>query len=227
MSTKTVLVVGGSAAGIQLALEEAEKGNEVYLVEEVPLLRTTGIVADGDVLKTSQLLAELEKRSDKVHVIAPADLVRVAQGKNGQFKVKARKKATGVMPERCNSCEDCVLACPVIMEDPYRNRLPSRTAIDSLNPGCGGYHIVKEAPPCQEACPVHLDVRGYVGYIADGKYRKSLDLIREHLPFPGIIGRICTRPCENVRNRGMADESIAICALKRFVADRELEREAR
>ncbi|MDP3954987.1 MAG: FAD-dependent oxidoreductase, partial [bacterium] len=63
---------------------------------------------------------------------------------------------------------------------------------------------------------------GYVGLAADGKYRESLALIRETLPFPGVIGRICTRPCEPACNRGLADEPVAICALKRFVADWEL-----
>ena len=37
-------------------------------------------------------------------------------------------------------------------------------------------------PPCQEACPIHQDTRGYVGLIAKGKYREALELIREVNP---------------------------------------------
>ena len=53
-------------------------------------------------------------------------------------------------------------------------------------------------------------------------FSEALDLIRERLPFPGIIGRICAHPCEEVCLRGRkVEQPIAICALKRFVADFE------
>lgn len=78
------------------------------------------------------------------------------------------------------------------------------------------------APPyCEARCPIHLDVKGYVNLIAEGKYAESLALIREKLPFPGILGRICNHPCETECQRDKADQPLAARALKRFVADWE------
>ena len=78
------------------------------------------------------------------------------------------------------------------------------------------------APPyCEATCPLHLDAKGYVNLIAEGKYAESLALIREKLPFPGILGRICTHPCETKCQRNEVDQTVSIRALKRFVADLE------
>lgn len=75
------------------------------------------------------------------------------------------------------------------------------------------------APPCAKSCPAGLDIRGYIESIAQGRYEEALDLIKERIPFPGVVGRVCPRFCEAKCNRAGIDESIAINALKRFVAD--------
>lgn len=75
-------------------------------------------------------------------------------------------------------------------------------------------------PPCQSACPAGLDVRTYVGFIAQGRYEEALRVIEEKIPLPGTVGRVCPRPCEEGCNRAHVDTSIAINDLKRFVADR-------
>ena len=79
--------------------------------------------------------------------------------------------------------------------------------------------IGQELPPCQAACPLHIDMKGSIALIREGKFDDALRLIREKLPFPGIIGRICTRPCEDVCLRKEVDEPIAIAHLKRSAAD--------
>jgi indolepyruvate ferredoxin oxidoreductase alpha subunit len=76
------------------------------------------------------------------------------------------------------------------------------------------------APPaCQATCPLHIDIRGYIGLIMQGKFDEALALIKQTLPFPGIIGRICTRPCETKCKRNEVEEAITINALKRAAAD--------
>jgi indolepyruvate ferredoxin oxidoreductase alpha subunit len=76
------------------------------------------------------------------------------------------------------------------------------------------------APPaCQATCPLHIDIRGYVGLIQQGKFNEALALIKKTLPFPGIIGRICTHPCETKCKRNEVEEAISINALKRAAAD--------
>ncbi|MQY66714.1 MAG: FAD-dependent oxidoreductase, partial [Dehalococcoidia bacterium] len=76
--------------------------------------------------------------------------------------------------------------------------------------------------PCHNACPAGVDVQGYIALIARGAYREAVELIKETLPLPAVIGRICPHPCEEVCRRNLVDQPIAICGLKRFTADYEL-----
>jgi len=75
--------------------------------------------------------------------------------------------------------------------------------------------------PCKEACPAHIDVPAYLRFIADGKADEANAVIREKVPLPGILGRVCIHPCEEACRRGEVNEPISICALKRYAADRE------
>jgi indolepyruvate ferredoxin oxidoreductase, alpha subunit len=78
---------------------------------------------------------------------------------------------------------------------------------------------IADSPPfCTAGCPLNVDVRGYVGYAKEGRYDESLCLIKEKLPFPAILGRICTHPCESKCKRGEVEEAVAIMALKRAAA---------
>jgi len=77
-------------------------------------------------------------------------------------------------------------------------------------------------PPCSYRCPAGIDIPGYIGLIAQKKYVEATALIKEKLPLPQIIGRVCPRPCESVCRRAQVDEEqpVAICTLKRFASDR-------
>ncbi len=79
--------------------------------------------------------------------------------------------------------------------------------------------IGDEPPACQASCPLHLDVKGYASLMRQGKYDEALALIRQTLPFPGIVGRICTRSCEKACKRQEVDEGVAVQYLKRAAAD--------
>lgn len=83
------------------------------------------------------------------------------------------------------------------------------------------YHSITTAP-CMQACPIHLDIPKYVEAIKSGRFREALDVIRQKLPLPGVVGRVCVRPCEFSCRRGLVDDPIQIKHLKRFVADYEL-----
>ena len=74
-------------------------------------------------------------------------------------------------------------------------------------------------PPCSLACPAQTDCQGYVKLIADGKYDEALKLIKEKIPLPASIGRICPHPCEDACRRELVEESVSICALKQFAGD--------
>ncbi|MCD7868934.1 MAG: FAD-dependent oxidoreductase [Clostridiales bacterium] len=74
-------------------------------------------------------------------------------------------------------------------------------------------------PPCMLACPAQTDCQGYVGLIANGQFEEAIRLIRENIPLPGSIGRVCPHPCETACRRGLVEEPVAIANLKRFAAD--------
>ena len=99
-----------------------------------------------------------------------------------------------------------------------------RDAFEATVKGGGGsgpeysFHSLLTAP-CMQACPIHLDIPKYIEEIKAGRFRESLDCIKSRLPLPGIVGRVCVRPCESNCRRGLVDESLQIRHLKRFVAD--------
>lgn len=82
-------------------------------------------------------------------------------------------------------------------------------------------HVGDCRPPCVLNCPAGTDCQGYVGLIANGDYRGSVKLIKEKIPMPGSIGRVCPHPCEDNCRRQLVDEPVSIAWLKRFAADME------
>jgi NADPH-dependent glutamate synthase beta subunit-like oxidoreductase len=76
--------------------------------------------------------------------------------------------------------------------------------------------------PCRQACPLGVNCHGYVQTIARGQEDKGIELLRETLPFPGILGRVCSQPCEdNCHRKKTEGEAVAIRALKRYLSDLE------
>lgn len=73
--------------------------------------------------------------------------------------------------------------------------------------------------PCKYACPARIDVPRYIRLISEGKFDEATAVIMEKTPFPRILGRICTQPCEDACRRTQLNEPIAIRSLKRFATD--------
>jgi len=115
------------------------------------------------------------------------------------------------LPWLCTTCGRCEDACPNGIEI-----LDIIRILRQLSPP----EWVPDGPPCTIACPARIDIPGYLRLIAQGKVNEAYALIREKVPLPGILGRVCTRPCEDACRRGdVFNQPIAICALKRYVAD--------
>ena len=96
------------------------------------------------------------------------------------------------------------------------------TALERPETPEGVTYKARLTAPCTDACPIHLDIPSYVECIKEGKFEESLDIIRERLPIPGVVGRVCVRPCEEHCRRAIMDDPVSIKYLKRFVADQEL-----
>ena len=228
------LVVGGGIAGIQAALEIAQSGNKVYLVEKDSTI-------GGKMAKFDKTFPTL----DCAACILTPKMVSVAQDENielfsyseiedvtgsiGNFTVKIRKKARYVT-DRCTSCDECSKVCPVKVPNPFEENHSQRSAIYKTFPQAipNTYVIDKEErPPCREACPIGQEAAGYVALIAQGRFEEAARLIREQNPLPVVCGRVCYHLCESECNRGFVDEPIAIKNLKRFIMDWEMNQNGR
>ncbi|CCO09200.1 pyridine nucleotide-disulfide oxidoreductase/dicluster-binding protein [Desulforamulus hydrothermalis] len=75
---------------------------------------------------------------------------------------------------------------------------------------------IQEHPPaCTAACPVHVDVKGFIREIKAGRFDEALNIYSKSVPFPGIIGRICDHPCQAACKRKEVGDAIAIAALEK------------
>jgi formate dehydrogenase major subunit len=83
-------------------------------------------------------------------------------------------------------------------------------------------HYADCEAPCKIACPAKVDVQTYLSLIANGEYHEAVKVIKETLPMPLSIGRICPAFCESECRRQIVDEPIAIRQLKRHAADFDL-----
>ncbi len=109
----------------------------------------------------------------------------------------------------CRFCGACVQVCPT-------GALTDSEA--AYHPECDWESV---AVPCKHACPAGINVPLYVYLVGQGKYQESLAVVREKVPFPGVLGRVCIHPCEEACRRHALNDPISIKSLKRFVADRD------
>jgi NADH-quinone oxidoreductase subunit F len=110
--------------------------------------------------------------------------------------------------------------CPAEIFPEYRRETDTVRGIlyESLGPQVSPEKKEKPLPPCQEACPIGQDVRGYIRLIAQGRFQEAFDVILRTNPLPAICGFICHHPCEEACLRAHLDDPVAIRMLKGFVA---------
>ncbi len=119
-------------------------------------------------------------------------------------EVLAGPLAPSLKESECKFCGACVEVCPTgALLDVGVKRSEREAAL----------------VPCSHACPAGIDVPRYVRLLAEGRLSEALAVVREKVPFPGVLGRVCFHPCEEVCRRGRINEPIAIDALKRCAAD--------
>jgi formate dehydrogenase (NADP+) beta subunit len=98
----------------------------------------------------------------------------------------------------CINCERCVRVCDKIR----------------------GARAIEFAYPCHVACPSGIDIPRYIRAVGRGRPGTALAVIREKVPFPGVLGRVCIHPCEQACQRGkIAEKPLQIRLIKRFAAD--------
>ncbi|MFO8101786.1 MAG: FAD-dependent oxidoreductase [Dehalococcoidia bacterium] len=216
--TGRAVIVGGDIAGVQAALEIADSGIKATLIEPSPSLPSP----EPESIFLRPLLLQAASHPN-IEVVTGAEVTRV-ESEEGKFTVKISQQPRYVDFLACTSCGRCTDACPVNLVDPDSGALTKAVHL----PGAG----LKSVPstrfiekrgvaPCSAACPAGINANGYLALISKGKFREALALVRESNPFPHILGRVCTHPCESACTRGKVDQPIAIASLKRFLADYE------
>lgn len=80
-------------------------------------------------------------------------------------------------------------------------------------------HFADCEAPCQQACPAGVDVQAYLHHIAQGNHQQAVKIIKQTLPLPQSIGRVCPAFCEDACRRSAIDSPVAIRQLKRHAAD--------
>ena len=149
-----------------------------------------------------------------------------------------------VEKDKCVACGRCVEVCPAgaaklgqklcskkaggqVPEYP-RQELPDATKWDHTkwSPNYRNDNRIEThesgTAPCKTACPAHVAVQGYLKLAAQGRYDEALALIKRENPLPAICGRVCNRRCEDACTRGTVDQAVAIDAVKKFIAEQDL-----
>jgi NADPH-dependent glutamate synthase beta subunit-like oxidoreductase/Fe-S-cluster-containing hydrogenase component 2 len=213
--SRNALIVGGNLAAVQAALDLAESGIAVTLAEPSPFLGND----EGGQTKTAQLLEAV--KHPNITLMTDTRVLAI-HGRKGDFQVEVERAPRYVALTRCTACGDCVEVCPITVPVGGNGRTAIFGGGDGAVPNV--FAIDKRGvAPCKATCPGGIHVQGYVALIAQGRFQEALDLVREAVPFPAVLGRVCYHPCEDACRRGTEiDEAVSICALKRFVADYEV-----
>ena len=173
----SVLIVGGGIGGMQSALDLADAGFRVYLLEKTPSIGGTMAQLDKTFPTNDCSMCILSPkmidiaRHPNIELLTYSEVVDV-DGYAGNFKVQVRKKPRYIEVDKCTGCGDCTDVCPVDVTDefnmdqglrkaiyiPFPQAVPQKFTIDKIG-----------IPPCVNECPAGVDVQGYVALISQKK----------------------------------------------------------
>ncbi len=124
-------------------------------------------------------------------------------------------------PKLLRACATVATDGMVIKTDTPRVKRARKIALELIMSD----HVGDCKGPCSLSCPAHTDVQGYLKEIALGNDKKAVEIIKEKIPIPASIGRICPHPCEKNCRRKFVEEPLSIAYLKAFAADKDLSSE--
>ena len=228
---KGIALIGSNVAAIQAAFTLAQMGIEVKLITNSAALgwdAATNSVLDNSPLDQRFLWPLLLRTmSHPLVTLYTNTKIESIQGEKGNFKIQVVQHPRYIDETLCTGCGRCQDACSVKLTSLLKGQKITHSAIHMPLLGTkavpSAYVIDKNGlAPCQVACPLGINVQGFVSLLANGKVDKALALINEAAPLAGILGRVCKHPCEDNCNRVKVDSPVSIRALHRYAADNAL-----
>lgn len=228
MKKHDALVIGSGIAGMESALNLAEMGYKVLLVEKESSIGGKMILLSKvfPTLDCASCIATPKMASTSHHpnitLLNYSEVKEVQRTENGSFRVKVHRKPTFVDPAKCTGCQECEFACTVAVPDEYNFGLVARRAAHIAYPQAVPKKAVIEragTSPCIAACPAGIKAHGYVSLARAGRFETAFNLIMEDAPLVSSLGRACYAPCEGECTRRELEGPIPIRRIKRFIAD--------
>ena len=223
-----VAIIGDSVGAAQAALTLAELGAEVKLIMSSPALSLDNTTDSASITSRERLLSVwpllLRAVSHPLVTLHTNSEVSAIAGRQGRFTVRVATCPRYVREDLCTACGRCEEACSVQVPFILDGRRTTHSAIHAPVPGNktipSAYCIEKSGvAPCRTACPLGINVQGFISLLSKGKVDEALSLINESAPLAGVLGRVCTHPCEDNCKRADVDSPVFIPALHRYAAD--------
>jgi formate dehydrogenase major subunit len=196
-----------------------------------------------DLLAERLLTSEAPQRPQSAPVIRIEVDGRVVEGRAGQTILEVCRDNGIEVPTLCyepklpgfGACRMCVvevegeayppISCSRACEDGMKVQTQTeeirrlrRTNLELIFSDHNAYCL----PPCQNKCPSHIDIPGFLKANAEGNFREGARIFKRTIPFPSILGRVCPAPCEEHCRRDEVDEAIAIRDSHRYHGDQVL-----
>jgi NADPH-dependent glutamate synthase beta subunit-like oxidoreductase/formate hydrogenlyase subunit 6/NADH:ubiquinone oxidoreductase subunit I/ferredoxin len=198
---------------------------------------------DGDALAERLLTTQSPQRPQSTPAIRLEVDGRVLEGREGQTILEVCRDNGIEIPTLCyepklpgfGACRMCVvevegeeippISCSRAAEDGMKVETQTEelrrlraTNLELIFSDHNAYCL----PPCQNKCPSHIDIPGFLKANAEGEWRESARIFKRTIPFPSILGRVCPAPCETHCRRDEVDEAIAIRDSHRYAGDQVL-----
>ncbi len=218
---RAVLLIGSGYGALKVAQDLSQSGLPlVWVTKAIHFLELPGGVEHFtewpiDLDYQFRPLYLQVTRHPLVTAMTHARVEAISRGADG-YRADIVQDPVYVDYDLCTGCGRCMDVCPLQDSDhPPLRRTPAYCPSRALDMD------KRTLSPCRTSCPLGVNVQAYMALTAASRFDEALDVIRQDNPLPGICGRVCHHPCEEACRRGTLDEGVAICAVKRFLADLE------
>lgn len=219
---KAILLVGAGYGALKAAEDMAQSGIPVVWVTQAPhFLKLPGGIESfaewpEDINFQFRPLYLRVTRHPLVTPLTNAHVESLERTPDGEFHAVIAQNPQYIDYDLCTGCGRCMEICPLNdSHNPPLNRSPAYCPSRALELD------KRQLGACRINCPLGVNVQAYMALSAASRFEEALRVIKEDNPLPGVCGRVCHHPCEATCRRNELDEPVAICDIKRFLADSE------